>query len=38
MILPFIYWGLFDNPRTGNPEKNQPGFNGMIEDFTLLKR
>ena len=31
ILLPFIYWGFFDNPRTGNPELNQPGFNGMIE-------
>ena len=23
----------YNNPRTGNPELNQPGFNGMIEGF-----
>ena len=35
ILLPFIYWGFFDNPRTGNPELNQPGFNGMmLRDFV----
>ena len=27
-----IIWN-YTNPRTGNPELNQPGFNGMIEGF-----
>ena len=31
--LPFIYWGLLNNPRTGNPDFNQTGLNGMIEGF-----
>ena len=28
----FIHWGLFHDPRTGNPVLNQPGLNRMIED------
>ena len=23
----------YDSPRPGNPARNQPGFNGMIEGF-----
>ena len=33
IILPFIHWGLFYNPRTGNPELSPPVFHGMIEGF-----
>ena len=33
IVLPFVYWGFFNNPRTGNPDFNQPGLNGMIEGF-----
>ena len=28
-----LYIGDYDDPRKGNPELNQPGFNGMIEGF-----
>ena len=28
ILLPFIYWGLLHNPRTGNPVLDQP-VNGM---------
>jgi hypothetical protein len=31
--LPIINWGVFGNPRTGNPDLNQPGLNGMIDGF-----
>jgi hypothetical protein len=30
-LNPARYIGDENNPRTGNPEKNQAGFNGMIE-------
>ena len=31
-----IYWGLFHNPRTGNPHKPTRIFHGMIEGFWTL--
>ena len=27
--------GDYNSPRMGNPELNQPGFNGMIEGSTV---
>ena len=29
-----IVIGDYNSPRTGNPELNQPGFNGMTEGFV----
>ena len=38
-LNPARYIGDENNPRTGNPEKNQAGFNGMIEGIiSLLKK
>ena len=34
VLLPFIHSGYFlEKSTNGNPEVNQPGFNGMIEGF-----
>ena len=36
IILPNLNYGGNDHPRTGNPELNQPGFNGRINDRGIL--